>query len=220
MKITRQHILLAALVPLVGYILVPYLGREDASAGAPGGADVLTAGDIELPPDLDLAARKGDRPGFNPSGGRNLFAYGQPPRPATAAPPPRKTKRPPPSPRIAEQQTPVKVKTPPPPLLPPQTAVQPARPIPPRVNFKYIGYIGPNAARIAVFSVSTEDGKEIALAREGEILQMGATADLPAVQEKLDQFLVRTIGYEEVEIGYTDGLFADESKTLLMGDRS
>lgn len=215
MKITRQHILVGILLVLGGYVVLPYL-RPAASSGTPRGVAARAAGDIELPPELNLEARNAGRPAFNPSGGRNLFAYGQPPRPVTA-PPPRKATRPPPPRRPVQKvaATPPKIV---PPLPPPVT--QPARPTPPPVEFNYIGYIGPANARIAVFTVSTEDGREIALAREGEPPQIGGQVDLQDVQLRLDQFLVKRIGYEEVEIGYTNEMFADETKTLFMGGRS
>ncbi len=79
-----------------------------------------------------------------------------------------------------------------------RTAVppRPTGPRPPRISFKYIGYLGPKDDRIAVF----EQGEELLLARIGETVQ--------------DDFRVQEIEYESVVIGYTDPRFAKVTKTL------
>ena len=74
------------------------------------------------------------------------------------------------------------------------------------MNFKFVGYLGPQAALIGVFRVSTPDGEEVVLAAEGEVLA--------------ENFRVNRIGYEEVEIGYTQEPFLSEKKILPMGGQS
>ncbi|MFQ5719740.1 MAG: hypothetical protein ACE5IK_09325 [Acidobacteriota bacterium] len=219
MKLTRQHVFLGILLALVGYVVLPYLRSSDSTQSR-GAAATQTAGDFDIPPELDLSIRAARRPEFNPSGGRNLFAYGRPPRPMI--PPPPKTKRPKPPPTKLPIQTAAaggpstQGVTPP----PPPVATAPAGPTPPPVNFKYIGYMGPSDHRIAVFTIRTDDGSEIALARVGEAPRVGSSGDLEDIQKRLDEFRVVNIGYEEVEIGYADDVFADQTKTLMMGGRS
>ena len=56
------------------------------------------------------------------------------------------------------------------------------------------------------FRVDTPDGEEVFLAAEGEILA--------------ENFRIHRIGYEEVEIGYTQEPFLNERKVLPMGGQS
>jgi hypothetical protein len=158
-------------------------------------------GDIgELP--IVLVREADEEPeSFAPSGSRNLFAYGQPKR--AAAPGPATTP-------AAGRPTAPKVVPKPPPKAPQITRVAPQnapeRRFPPAITFKFLGYVGPEGGLIGIFQMPGPDGEEIVLAGEGETLG--------------EKFRVHRIGYEEVEIGYTEEAFADERRVLAMGGRS
>ena len=213
MKLKRQHILALLLGGVALWALFQAFGDNAPPAGAgarpAGAAAAARPGKAAAPDEKDprpvltalLDTHHAEE--FNPSGGRNLFAYGQPKYVAPPAPPPRPL--PPPPPKVVLQ-------APTPPgggggggggaLEPPP----PPPPTPPAVNFSFVGYIGPPEARIGVFNVRTPDGDELRLAGEGEIIA--------------ERFRITRIGFEEVEIGYTDEQFAKERKVLPMGGRS
>jgi hypothetical protein len=75
----------------------------------------------------------------------------------------------------------------------------PPEPTPPGIPFRYIGYLGPPADRIAVL----QDGEELLLARRGEPLR--------------GSFKVVEIRYESVVMGYTDPRFEDRTREIPMG---
>ncbi len=207
MQLNRQYVLLVALAVVAVWAIYMVTG-EGASEGAPAGAPVRgRAGGGPggaLPEIPELPDPDGERDRFNPSGGRNLFAYGQPK--VTTPPPPPPVSRP-----VAP---PPKLPPPPPPQQAqgggggggPEAPVEPPRPTPPPVNFKFLGYLGPQQALIGVFNVTTPDGDVIVLAGEGEVVA--------------EKFKVHRIGYEEVEIGYVHEPFTNERKVLPMGGRS
>jgi hypothetical protein len=174
---------------------------QPAGVSVSGRAGATSRGALPEIPDIPDPDRSMDL--FNPSGGRNLFAYGQPK--VVAAPPP-----PPPVSRPAPP--PPKVEAPPVQTAAgggaggAQVAAEPPKPTPPPLTFKFVGYLGPQQSLIGVFNVTTPDGDVIVLAREGEVLA--------------EKFRVHRIGYEEVEIGYTQEPFLDERKVLPMGGRS
>jgi len=172
----------------------PLMGRAPATAAARGGSG-------ELPEVIEIA-EMGDRAeAFDPSGGRNLFAYAEPKVKKSALPPPPSRRKPKPVVKTPEEIA----RTQKPPPQQPKDLVPPA-PKPPAVNFQFVGYLGPQAALIGVFRVSTPDGEEVVLAGEGEVLA--------------ENFRVHRIGYEEVEIGYTQEPFLNEKKILPMGGKS
>ena len=105
--------------------------------------------------------------------GRNIFTFGPPPTPT---PDPRPTPTPPPSlpPR------PIVTPTPPGILLPSGERLAP----PPRFSPAYLGWLGPQRLRIAVF----RDGEEVLAVPEGATLKTS--------------FVVRKVGVSEVVIGY------------------
>lgn len=72
---------------------------------------------------------------------------------------------------------------------------------PPPMNFKLVGYLGPQTSRIAVFY--TDKDKEILLGRKGEVIE--------------GKFRVVDIGAESVEMGYVDPEHAGTTKTIQLG---
>jgi hypothetical protein len=131
-----------------------------------------------------LAARTED---YDPKG-RNLFEYYTPPRP-----------KPPPRPVVKQPVQPKRD----PAVRPVNRNQQKHAPVnagitPPRMNFKYIGFLGPKDAKIAVF----EDGEGMLLARAGEIVEK--------------DFTVVEFKYESVVMGYVDTRFKDMTTELNM----
>lgn len=95
---------------------------------------------------------------------------------------------------VAETRARQEQLSPPPP--PPPEVKQP-----PRIPYQYIGYLGPQDNRIAVF----QEGEALFLARTGELLQ--------------DTFKVVEIRYESVLMGYTDPEFEARTRELPMINR-
>ncbi len=160
--------------------------------------------------DVPWAALEGERPGYDPSG-RNIFQFGVIPPP----PPPKLTPQ-----ELAaiqeaqrraeeerqkqlalqqqmeaqrqvevQKQQEIQANLPPPP---------PPKPQPPAIAYKFIGYIGPPEAKIAVL----HDGTDMVFARQGEVIGNG--------------FKILEIGYESIKFGYTDRQFKGETTTLPM----
>ena len=174
-KLNGREIFLLGFVGLVGIAALIYMRGGSGIGGGQLSAeqDELQLGDA---PVINLARLEAERVAYDPKG-QDLFHYGKPPgsarRPPKVTPPPRKRQ-----PRAA----------PPPPAAEPRK-VEPTRPKPPPIRFEYIGFLGPNANKIAVF----EDGDEILLARVGEVVQ--------------EEFRLVGFGYESVTMGYTDMKF-------------
>jgi hypothetical protein len=154
-----------------------------------------------------------ERPTYDPEG-RNIFQFG------SLAPPPapqvspaeqaaideaRKRAE---EARIAALQRAQAARTPPPPQQqqPAPSPVQqapppppaPVRPVPPAINYKFIGYLGPPDNKIAVL----HDGNDLLFVSRGDELE--------------EKFKVLEIGYESIKFGFLDPQFRDESKTLPM----
>lgn len=185
-KLTAREKLLIGVLA-VGGAFALYTLRGDA-LGLGGPAD---DGAFVEPPDgeppvvrMDLLARAAQD--FS-EGGRNLFDYYTPPPPP---PPPRVVLPPPP---------PVKVERPKPP--PPREPGPPPPPKPPFPNFKYLGFLGPKDARIAVFEVDDMENPQV-LAGVGDVVQK--------------EFRLKEFRYESVVFGYTNELFADRTAELSM----
>ena len=77
----------------------------------------------------------------------------------------------------------------------------PPRPQPPAIAFKFMGYMGPKDERLAFF----ESGKELVMAREGEVL--------------LKEYRVVEIGYDTVTIGFTRPEFKNDRREIPMSRR-
>ena len=201
MALNRQHLMLGALALVAVWALWLTLGGESPLVGGAGRPAQARRALGDLPPVIRLTDLEHPAAAFNPSGGRNLFAFAEERRTALASAQARARKQPPktkPSPPPAA----AKPVVPPP---PPQKAAA-AQPTPPEVNFEFVGYLGPQSSLIGVFRVTTPDGEEVVLAGVGETLA--------------ENFRVYRIGYEEVEIGYTQAPFLNERKVLPMGGKS
>lgn len=77
-----------------------------------------------------------------------------------------------------------------------RAAAPPPKPPAPPINYKLVGWLGPQQQRIAVFL----NGKDIVLARKGEVLE--------------GKFKLLSMGAESVEMGYVDPTYADTRKRL------
>lgn len=203
MVLNRQHYMLGGLALVGVWALWLTLGGDTPLVG--GGGRSLQAREVagDLPPVIRLTDLEHPAVAFNPSGGRNLFSYAEA-RPTAVSGPQvggrRQAGKPKPRPKApATTKKAAAV-----PALPQK--IESAQPKPPTVNFKFVGYLGPQSALIGVFKVSTPDGEEVVLAAEGEILA--------------ENFRVYRIGYEDVEIGYTQEPFLNERKVLPMGGQS
>lgn len=211
-KQRRREMTLGGVLVVLAILLWIQMDRAPAgrSTGlsAPGGrpADLSGLKIFNVP----WAALDADRPGYDPSG-RNIFQFGVIPPP----PPPKLT--PQEQAAIAEaqrraeeerqrqielqrqqeaqrqqetqRQLEIQASLPPPP---------PPKPQPPPIAYKFIGYIGPPEAKIAVL----HDGTDMVFARQGEVIGKG--------------FRILEIGYESIKFGYTDAQFKGETTTLPM----
>jgi len=148
---------------------------QDDDSDPLGIAPIVRLDRLDLPPD-----------DYDPEG-RNLFKYGPPPRARGAnvapPPPPQRVEQPP---RREQQQRPQRPRQ-------TQTTTTAARP--PTPDFSYIGFLGPNRSRIAVF-----EGEEMILARVGDVVQQ--------------HFRLKEFKYEVVVLGYTDERFRDQTTEL------
>jgi len=212
----REVVLGVVLVALMFYLFLPSapqaedLSPEDEARKAVS----ITAANILAGPDVDLALLT-QQPGDYDGGGRNLFDYGviKPPPPSAeelarraaeaekarlAAEEQRKRME---AEREAARLAALKRQkeldarrrdAPPPPR-------EPARPVPPDFPYKFIGVLGPSTARIAIFV----DADDFFLAKEGEDMK--------------EDFRIDEIGYDTLQIGYTDPQFKEESRILQMG---
>jgi len=75
----------------------------------------------------------------------------------------------------------------------------PATPPPPPINYRLVGYMGPQERRIAVLM----NGNEIVLGRKGDVLE--------------GKFKVLSVGFDSVDIGYSDPAFKDAKKRIDLG---
>lgn len=82
----------------------------------------------------------------------------------------------------------------------PKSQAPPPPPPPPTVTFKFIGYMGPIENKIAVLV----DGEDFYLGRVGEVVN--------------EEFRVVEIGFEWVQVGYTDPLYVDQTRRIMMGE--
>ncbi|MEE9219525.1 MAG: hypothetical protein V3U98_10720 [Acidobacteriota bacterium] len=179
-----------------------------AGEGQQGGGAVSDAVQEVRLSDLSLAPVA-----YDPSG-RNLFQYGQPPAPPKPPTPVvdplaelrRRQEEEAKRKRVEEilrrkREQEKKTQEQRQALQPtPRPAARPAGPTPPAVNYKFVGYLGRPERKIAVLQ---HDG-EVILKHEGERLG--------------DDFVVREIRFDMVELGYTDPRFKDQKKLIPMGN--
>ena len=188
-KPTRREIVLLVLLAAVAIIVVVYdfgaagLGTNDPNAAL----DAIQVGEA---PTVNLARLSLDPAGYDPQG-RDLFAYGSPPRvKAPPPPPPKPTKvaRPPQQNNRVKRKAPVQRKK--------NTAPAAARA--PQPQFEFLGYLGPKDARVFAF----EEGEEIFIAGVGEVVK--------------DDFKVLELQYKTVVLGYVDDKWKGQTAELEM----
>jgi hypothetical protein len=211
-KQRRRELTLGGVLVVLAILLWVQLGRAPAGRSAglsvPGGrpADLSGLKVFNVP----WAALDADRPGYDPSG-RNIFQFGviPPPPPPVLSPEEQaaikkaqddaakareealaaQRKAAEDAAKIQQQQAEALKNQPPPP---------PPKPVPPPISYKFIGYIGPPEAKIAVL----HDGVDMVFARKGEVIGQ--------------KFRILEIGYESIKFGYTDAQFKGETATLPM----
>jgi hypothetical protein len=205
----RNEVLLGGLMVVFAVILVYQLSGWSGGGGmggrGGGAATRLELGALGIFP-VDWGALVAARPEYDPTG-RNIFQFGAPRRPTPPKLTPEETKaiadarkkaqeerqkllveaRKPPPPVQGPPPPPVKVKPPPPP-----------KPRPPKVTYKFIGYIGPPEGKMAIL----HDGKDVIFARQGD--ELG------------DAFRILEIGYESIKFGFTDRQFEGETEIIPM----
>ncbi len=213
---TREIVMGVSLLALLIYLFGPalstpdeLLSESDRSSPTVSGVNAVLDG-----PDVDLALLT-QQPGDYKGQGRNLFDYGRiaPPLPtqeeleaarlealrlkrlAEAKRESEDAKRArmrqealDRQKKLAETRKPISSQPP-----------APAKPKPPNFPYQFIGVIGPAEAKIAIFV----DDKDFLMAQEGETLK--------------EDFRIVKIGYDTLQIGYTDPQFEEESRILQMG---
>lgn len=214
---TREIVLGVLLVAALVYLFLPSAPQAgDLSAQDEDRQTVTgTAASILNGPDVDLALLT-QQPGDYDGGGRNLFDYGR------IVPPPPTEEELARRARLAEdarlraeeerklrqeeeealrlaalkRQKELGDKRRNIPKPPPR---EPAKPVAPSFPYKFIGVLGESESRIAIFV----DDQDFLLAMEGEDVK--------------EDFRIMRIGYDTLQIGYTDPQFKEESRILQMG---
>ncbi len=213
----REIVLGVILVAALFYLLLPSAPQAgDASEDGQGRQAVTgTAASILNGPDVDLALLT-QQPGDYDGGGRSLFDYGRiVPPPPTAEELARRARLAEEARLLAEEERKRREEEqealrlaalerqkkldeanrnrpkPPPPA--------PPKPVPPNFPYKFIGVLGEPESKIAIFL----DDKDFLLAKEGEDVK--------------EDFRIVRIGYDTLQIGYTDPQFKEESRILQMG---
>lgn len=199
----ERNLLVVLLLIGAGWIYVQ-LRKEDSTAKAAGepGGKAAHAAKFTAAPVVKMALL--ERPAEPISeAGRDLFKYApRPPSPEEVRKMREEAARQAKAAEIARKQeeerqrllaeqaareNEERAKLPPPPPPPPQ---------PPAIGFKYVGFIGPKDAKIAVF----EDGQNTLLASVGDTVQ--------------EQFRVVAINYDSVVIGFTRPEFKARTQEL------
>lgn len=217
----RREVWLAALsVVLVAVLyhqlsawLLPATRPDLVAPPAAGGAGRGRSLAADAVPDVKLDALASARSSYDPRG-RNLFQYGQRQAPTPPPPPPEVVQQQEMQRRMEEEEQRRRVEA----ILAQKAAeeerlrqqqqtMQPQQPPPPaaaaaapEADYKFVGYMGKAADKIAVLM---HDG-EVVLAKEGERLGK--------------DFVVRQIEFDTVELGYTDPKFKAQKKLLPMGN--
>ncbi len=182
---TQREWVLIGIMIVIGAAVLFFRDGNLLTGGSAGKADEEL--DLGEAPVVHLARLNQDPEAYDPAG-RDLFKYGPPPRVQRDLPPP-------PKPVTVERPKP-KPTPPPPRATPKPQPVRPAAPRPPKIDFEYLGFLGPKDDRIFVFTT----GEELLLARMGETVQT--------------EFKVVEFGYETVVMGYTDSRFAGQTAEL------
>lgn len=214
LKARQKELILGALLVAIAFVVWQNLGGGAGPGGGaapPGGGSRVDLPTLEkLIPKVDWAALTAPRPAYDPSG-RNIFQFGAIPAPTPvpltaqekaaieaarkAAEEERKRqeelmRQQQAAAAAAQQAEQTRIASLPPP--------PPPKPVPPAINYKFIGYVGPSDSKIAVL----HDGTDLIFVRQGE--KIGG------------QFKILEIGYESIKFGYTDPRFKGETTTLPM----
>ena len=210
----REIVLGVILVAALFYLFLPSAPQAgDPSEDDQGRQAVTgTAASILNGPDVDLALLT-QQPGDYDGGGRNLFDYGR------IAPPPPSAEELARRARLAEEAR-LRAEEERKRREEEQEALrlaarerqkklaegrrnapkpEPPKPVPPNFPYKFIGLLGESESKIAIFL----DNKDFLLAKEGEDVK--------------EDFRIMRIGYDTLQIGYTDPQFKEESRILQMG---
>lgn len=214
----RKELVLGLLVVALAFVVWKTLFGEGMLVPGIGAAPTPPRAKVDLASikifPVDWASLDAPRPAYDPNG-RNIFQFGTPPPPPPIVLTPaekaaiKKAQEEAEKTRIAQveanrlameeankhqqeeaERLARENANKPPPLPPP--------PEPPPITYKFIGYIGPSNAKVAVLY----DGTDTLFVRSGEILPKGIK--------------VLEIGYESIKFGFTDPQFKDMSRTLPM----
>jgi len=208
-KLNQREITLVAAAALIGLVAVIYFFRGEGGIGFTGPESRFTPEEARadvvsqlLVPPIDLAQL--DEPTDDFVNDRNLFEYGRakrPPRGEGGRTPglPGNTGRTPGLPGAggaAEESKVVEEKEP--------ETEKVELPDPPEMNLKFVGFIGPLENK-TVF-LTDEEAEESYIGGVGEPIA--------------GQFRILEIGYEYVEIGYTDPIFEGQSERVILAEWS
>jgi hypothetical protein len=206
-KLNQREIGLVALAGVIAIFALSYFLRGEGGLGFAGPQSRFTAEEaraevgsqLRVPP-IDLALLEETSDAFENL--RNLFAYGQNRQRNSGTPPPSLTEPPAGPPVIAGgTKTPEEKAA----DLAAEAAVEAAKlPDPPEMNLKFVGFIGPPAEK-TVFLID-EEAEENYIGGVGEAIA--------------GQFRILEIGYEYIEIGYTDPIFEGQSERVILAEWS
>ncbi len=208
-KLNQREITLVVLAGVIGIVAMFYFLRGEGGIGFTGPESRFTAEEaraeikslLRVPP-IDLARLDETSDTFRND--RNLFAYGQAKRPPQGGPggggggnggqgpnlPGAGGSQPVEDPEDVEEKTPVDKLE--------------VLPDPPEMNLQFVGFIGPPAEK-TVF-LTDEDAEENYIGGVGDAIA--------------GQFRILEIGYEYVDIGYTDPLFEGQSERVILAEWS
>jgi multidrug efflux pump subunit AcrA (membrane-fusion protein) len=212
---TREIVLSFFLVVLLFYLFRPATPPAAPAAESPK-ADAKQADPVK---EVAVIQRLSGAAGEYQGGGRNLFDYGviQPPPPSpeeVARAQAEAAKR-----READEQARAQAEALRQQALAAQLAAEeaaraaqvqearlhppaPPKPVPPACDLKLFGLVGERGKQIAIFV----DSEGFVMAREGETVKK--------------EFRVDRIGYDSLQLGYTDPRFASEHLVLTLGTSS
>lgn len=206
-KLNQKERVLVVLVGIIGIIGLFYLFRGGGGIGISRLESRFTAEEARAEvgsrlrvPEIDLTLLEEQTDRFENE--RNLFAYGQNRRPKNTPPPKTGTNS-----GLSGTVPGGATKTPE--EVAAEEAAEQAEkaailPDPPEVNFKFVGFIGPPSEKTVFFT--DEEAEENYIGGVGEAIA--------------GQFRILEIGYEYVDIGYTDPIFDGQSKRIILAEWS
>lgn len=207
-KLNQREMMLVLLVGVIGVISMIYFFRSGSGIGIARLESRFTAEQaraeirsrLRVPP-IDLALLEEPTDAF--VNDRNLFNYGQKKRTRPTAPPPKSDTPITVLDPIAGDgiKTPEEVEA----AEEKKAAEEAAKlPDPPEVTLQFVGFIGPPSEK-TIF-LTDEEAEENYIGTVGEAIA--------------GQFRILTIGYEYVEIGFTDPIFEGQSERIILAEWS